>query len=123
MNHYVFPGIVYEEPTTFDHIESVVTDFYSITLETLRDPTRRHSREVSYCRFLVGFFAIEFMSATLVSIADRLDCHHSTVIYGRRMVQNRIHTEQFFCAEVGEMRKRIIDMRYVGKVGAMLETT
>lgn len=111
MSPYAIPGIRLVGAVTFEDIEDVVCTFYSVPITEVYSKTRRHSRQASYCRFLIGFFAVEFMGLSLVSIAEHIGCHHTSVMYGRRVVHDRKHTEQMFSAEVEEMRRRIHERR------------
>lgn len=110
MSPYAIPGIRINGATTFADIEDVVCTFYNRSPEEVYSKSRNH--ELVTCRHLIAFFCIEFMGLSTPAIGRHMKCNHTSVMYGRRMVQDRKHTEQLFGAEVEEMRKRIHERRF-----------
>lgn len=112
MTYYAAPGIVRtKKVNTFEDIENVVCDHYSIPIDGLYEPGRK--REYVLCRSVIAFFALEILEMTVVAIGKKMSRHYTSIINYRKNVYNQIRHEESFRNEIEALRLKIQEAKYL----------
>ena len=90
---------------TFDKIAEVVANYYNLTVEDLKSPTRVQS--VSRARQLAIYLTREITQKSLVSIADFYNKKHSTIVYAYETTKKEIFANKNLEAASREIRQAL----------------
>jgi chromosomal replication initiator protein len=88
---------------TVAKIQAAVADYYGIAHSSMREHDPRP--EVSHKRQVAMYLACELTGQTLSSIAQKFDRDHSTVIYARREVEQRMKSDLRLAHDVELLRE------------------
>ncbi|TAH27477.1 MAG: chromosomal replication initiator protein DnaA [Cytophagales bacterium] len=94
-----------ESEVNIDYIQKFVSDYFHVTIELLKDKTRK--REIVVARQVSMYFAKEFTNMSLKSIGANFgNRDHSTVIHAITAVNDMMDTDRKFKAMMEELIKK-----------------
>ncbi len=95
-----------ETEVGIDYIMKFVSEYFSVTIEQMKDKTRK--REIVVARQVSMYFAKEYTNMSLKSIGSNFgNRDHSTVIHAIQSVNDLIDTDKKFNATMQELMKKI----------------
>lgn len=84
-----------KKEVSIDYIQKVVSDYFSLDIETLRSKTRK--RHIVQARQLAMFFAKKYTKASLANIGSQIgDRDHATVLHACKTIDNLLETDKQF---------------------------
>jgi chromosomal replication initiator protein len=95
-----------EADVGIDYIQKFVAEHFSVTIEQMKDKTRK--REIVVARQVAMYFAKEYTNMSLKSIGSHFgNRDHSTVIHAIQSVNDLMDTDRKFNATMQELIKKI----------------
>ncbi|MCU0429635.1 MAG: chromosomal replication initiator protein DnaA [Cytophagaceae bacterium] len=95
-----------EAEVGIDYIMKFVSDFFSVSIDQMKDKTRK--REIVVARQVSMFLAKEYTNMSLKSIGSHFGGRdHSTVIHAIQSINNLMETDKKFNATMQEVFKKI----------------
>lgn len=94
-----------ESEVNIDYIQKFVSDYFNVSIELLKDKTRK--REIVVARQVSMYFAKEYTNMSLKSIGANFgNRDHSTVIHAITAVNDMMDTDRKFNATMQELIKK-----------------
>jgi chromosomal replication initiator protein len=95
-----------ESEVGIDYIQKFVSDYFNVTVESLKAKTRK--REIVVARQVAMYFAKEYTNLSLKSIGYHFgNRDHSTVIHALTSVSDLMDTDRKFNATMQELTKKL----------------